>query len=831
LEVASTTDARTAIAVIPQHADAALVAALQRTSTCVWQHGWGHHFHSAGEFGEGRPLFELVQDAVQGQRALDRLFKPEGWQKIFVPPNHLLCGAFKESLREIGYVGLSGGISNLPPREGLAEQNAEVDLFDWAHKELFSERETSELLLKQLQKRRVGECNGIAPIGLLTHHLVFDNDAWSMIRRLLAMLRSHAAVEFVDADCGFADILERPVLNRTEITTDSLRAPRDVSVVLTSCGRPELLSRTLDSFFAQNNYPVREFIIVEDGPSDSTLKDEPRFRTRNIKWINTGSRVGQIVAIDFAYQQARSEFIFHCEDDWEFFSPNFIEKSLAVLEADTDVVQVWLRSLEDTNCHPVDDEVLSAGNVQYRLLKSEFASQEWGVWHGFCFNPGLRRRREYLLLGSFARLDPSSSKKAFEIERDASRFFKDFGYRAAILVENQGLGFVRHLGWEHTVAFEIPVRPAAISTQADCSASDLKPLFDAPWYVQTYPGLTEENAIDDYLQHPDRDPNPLFDSKWYFARNPTLAGTQTRALAHYLRVGASSGRDPSPFFETDWYLAQNPDVARAGVNALQHFLQFGIAEGRSPNRHFDREWYAQAFASDIVGQVSPLAHYVYVGARSNFPPNLDRLVGSRMLRLYELYPSLSEVEQVSSDIEKRRFVLAYIPENSVGAELGVFTGRFSCEILRTGKPRRLFLVDPWWRAYGDFYPDWGGYTANGRLPTQAAYEAVRARCMLPASRTDVHILIESSQDWLSSLDDEELDWVYLDSTHQYQDTLNELALLSKKIKRSGIIIGDDWFPDPKHIHHGVFKAVHEFLRSSDFSLIFANRQWMLQRVE
>jgi hypothetical protein len=36
-------------------------------------------------------------------------------------------------------------------------------------------------------------------------------------------------------------------------------------VVLTSCGRQNLLSITLDSFLQYNTFPIREFIILEDG--------------------------------------------------------------------------------------------------------------------------------------------------------------------------------------------------------------------------------------------------------------------------------------------------------------------------------------------------------------------------------------------------------------------------------------------------------------------------------------------------------------------------------------------------------------------------------------
>ena len=39
---------------------------------------------------------------------------------------------------------------------------------------------------------------------------------------------------------------------------------KEVSFVLTSCGRPKLLNKTLKSFFKYNNYEIKRFFLVED---------------------------------------------------------------------------------------------------------------------------------------------------------------------------------------------------------------------------------------------------------------------------------------------------------------------------------------------------------------------------------------------------------------------------------------------------------------------------------------------------------------------------------------------------------------------------------------
>jgi Methyltransferase domain len=199
--------------------------------------------------------------------------------------------------------------------------------------------------------------------------------------------------------------------------------------------------------------------------------------------------------------------------------------------------------------------------------------------------------------------------------------------------------------------------------------------------------------------------------------------------------------------------------------------------------------------------------------------------------LYAKYPPLSAADAAERHrLEPRREILRLLAPGTVGAELGVFTGMFAEVIAQDVRPAVFHLVDPWWRAYGEHYPDWGLYTDEGRLPTAAAHEAAEARAALAPPECDVQVHVMSSQGWLASLGDHTLDWVYLDSTHEYKDTLAELTLLAAKIRPHGLVLGDDWWPDVSHVHHGVFRAVHEVVRAGAFDLVRADAhtQWAIR---
>jgi hypothetical protein len=202
-----------------------------------------------------------------------------------------------------------------------------------------------------------------------------------------------------------------------------------------------------------------------------------------------------------------------------------------------------------------------------------------------------------------------------------------------------------------------------------------------------------------------------------------------------------------------------------------------------------------------------------------------------MLTVEHQHPALVAAERDADHrVDARRPILALLEPGTVGAELGVFTGLYSEVILADVRPAVLHLVDPWWLAYGEQYPDWGAYTDSGRLPTRVAYEAAVARAEAARGDCDVRIHVSTSADWLRSLPDESLDWAYVDSTHEYRDTASELALLETKIRPGGLVLGDDWRPNTGDPHHGVFRAVHESVRSGAWDLIRADEhtQWAIR---
>jgi len=181
----------------------------------------------------------------------------------------------------------------------------------------------------------------------------------------------------------------------------------------------------------------------------------------------------------------------------------------------------------------------------------------------------------------------------------------------------------------------------------------------------------------------------------------------------------------------------------------------------------------------------------------------------------------------------RKDFLTIFPKNTIGAELGVFQGKLSKDILEVARPKELHLMDPWWKVIGEYYGDWSRYHNDGELlSTKKAY---RQAVDNVKSADNHHVAVFHIDDDLITLakfPDNYFDWVYLDSSHQYEQTVKELSLLEKKVKPDGIIAGHDWYPDPKAVHHGVYKAVHEFCNRHNWEVFKLDKkftQWAIRK--
>lgn len=179
----------------------------------------------------------------------------------------------------------------------------------------------------------------------------------------------------------------------------------------------------------------------------------------------------------------------------------------------------------------------------------------------------------------------------------------------------------------------------------------------------------------------------------------------------------------------------------------------------------------------------------------------------------------------------RAFLLKLLPVGSVGAEIGVYQGRFSEQILQVVRPRELHLVDPWKHEEGEVYRQalFGGRAKGGQAAIDACLERVRSKFARDIKAARIVIHRGFSGDVVSRFPDGYFDWIYIDGNHLYDFVMQDLELAFRKIRAGGVICGDDYM-DGGWWEGGVRKAVDEFIRMRKLEVLaIRNRQFALRR--
>ena len=178
---------------------------------------------------------------------------------------------------------------------------------------------------------------------------------------------------------------------------------------------------------------------------------------------------------------------------------------------------------------------------------------------------------------------------------------------------------------------------------------------------------------------------------------------------------------------------------------------------------------------------------------------------------------------------KRWDFLSLLPKNSICAEIGVWRGHLSRHIIERTDPERFYMVDPYWKKYDPYFP----WTRNGKnIEVWATFIRVVKAVKKYDKRKCATIIIDTDTNFFKEISDEAFDWIYLDSSHLYEETLEELDIIEPKIKKNGILCGHDFRPDPNHKYHDVSKAITVWLKKNKqyrLYLVDNHSQWIIKR--
>jgi len=199
-----------------------------------------------------------------------------------------------------------------------------------------------------------------------------------------------------------------------------------MKVFITSCGRPDLLERTIESFIRMN---FRKFlsssgrfnIVVHEDSNPVVLPNE---NTMNyISELIETRGIGQHKSIEAFLERCDDEFYIHLEEDWNFENNNdWIRSAIEIMQNDKSIIKVICRIDSEHPCIHNKKITLQSGEIcEYGIL-TEWTGPDGIHWPGFTWNPGVTR--------------PKYLKKAMPFgrkEQDVAWQIDSMGYRVAEL--------------------------------------------------------------------------------------------------------------------------------------------------------------------------------------------------------------------------------------------------------------------------------------------------------------------------------------------------------------------------------------------------------------
>lgn len=170
-------------------------------------------------------------------------------------------------------------------------------------------------------------------------------------------------------------------------------------------------------------------------------------------------------------------------------------------------------------------------------------------------------------------------------------------------------------------------------------------------------------------------------------------------------------------------------------------------------------------------------------------------------KIWPTAPKLSSVHIRNCRLVPDRFkMLERMPKNGVCAELGIWKGDFSREILKHLAPATLHLIDI----------------------DPVSIRIAREKFSKQISGDVVKIHEGDSSEILLSMPDRYFDWIYIDGDHSYTGAKKDLEASHRKLKETGLISLNDYiyFGSSDLYKYGVIEAVNEFCITHNYEIIY-----------
>jgi len=174
----------------------------------------------------------------------------------------------------------------------------------------------------------------------------------------------------------------------------------NVTATILSCGRFDLLQRSIESFLRTALTGVNVIIYDDSAIEAQHQKIVDEYGKKFDLYLGE-ERKGQAWGIDFLFSKVETPWIFYLEDDWLFLEDGYLQESARVLTEDASIMICGLAIKQSyfslgaaTNLHEVSG-VRVYDHPKWRI------DEKHGWWNGWIGSPNLKRTSDVRSLPKF----------------------------------------------------------------------------------------------------------------------------------------------------------------------------------------------------------------------------------------------------------------------------------------------------------------------------------------------------------------------------------------------------------------------------------------------
>ena len=144
------------------------------------------------------------------------------------------------------------------------------------------------------------------------------------------------------------------------------------------------------------------------------------------------------------------------------------------------------------------------------------------------------------------------------------------------------------------------------------------------------------------------------------------------------------------------------------------------------------------------------------------------------------------------EIKSREELIKFFAHSNFkkGAEIGVNYGLFSEYMHKVIPDLQLLSIDPWFPKY--------------KHSDRAEKQAIKRLSVYPGNK----IIKKPSMEVVCNIEEQSLDFVYIDGNHNFDSVMGELIEWSKRVRSGGIVAGHDYIKRLRGLRTAVNYYVH-----------------------